>query len=340
MSKGLNDSEPRGQVTRVLCTIIGCGVIGTSIADGLQAAGGDTQRTSPVTHHYRIRLVTRSEHQIADLQHRYPGSLITSCIRNMSLWEALPCHEEFDLHAVLICTQPQFTRDVCADLKAIYASAPHLDTDDLAVKQSMVSSSSLLSSWPKTVLQIPTVFVTACPGIRIETLASWLPQNAAIVRTMPNTPACIRQGATAAFAGPTVSAIAGAAEAVAALIRHVSPSLCFVPTEDLLDVAASVSGSAPAYIFTLMQAMVEAGVRRGLPPDIADSLVKQSALGAAGLAMQTGQVGCLGVLTKNVCVPGGSTYQAMVVLQEEGFVSAVDKAIGVSFTANRAMGNN
>ncbi|ELQ33677.1 pyrroline-5-carboxylate reductase [Pyricularia oryzae] len=340
MSKAMNDSEPRGHVTRVMCTIIGCGVIGTSIADGLQAAGGDTQGTVPPTHQYRIRLVTRSEHHIADLQHRYPGSLITSCIRNMSLWGALPRHEVFGLHVVLICTQPQFTRDVCVDLRAIYASAKHLNTDDPAVKQSMVSSSSLLSSWPKTVLEIPTVFVTACPGIRVKTLASWLPQNAAIVRTMPNTPACIRQGATAAFAGPTVTAIPGAAEAVAALIRHVSPSLCFVPTEDLLDVAASVSGSAPAYIFTLMQAMVEAGVRRGLPPDIAASLVKQSAFGSAGLALQTGQLGCLEKLTSDVCVPGGSTSQAMMVLHEEGFVSAVDRAIGVSLAANRAMSNN
>ncbi|KAM7190122.1 Pyrroline-5-carboxylate reductase dimerization domain containing protein [Naviculisporaceae sp. PSN 640] len=298
--------------TSIGCTIIGGGVIGTSLADGL--LGSMSSKTTTNTT-YHVRITTRRGDHAANLRQQYPKFFVTQNNRDPALWGAQAtwpsCTTALSLHIILICTQPQYTKDVCSDLVSV------LDGE------------------------IPTVVVTVCPGISVATLESWLPLGSAIVRTMPNTPVCVAEGATAAFANESAMARPETVAAVTNLFRLMSPAVCFVPEEGLMDVAASVSGSAPAYVFTLLESLVEAGVRRGLPRDIAVALVTQSGFGSAFLALKGigGNSHSLQGLIENVCVPGGSTERAMAALRRKDFAGAVDEGVHVSFLANRAMGD-
>lgn len=205
----------------VALTFIGGGVLATSIIDGLRdyekIAKSDDIR-------YEISITTRREEHADDLRQRYPDLLITTDNRNPRLWKApssLDCRnghcdgEETSpsKSIVLICTQPQFTSKVCEDIR------------------------SAIKLWPRT--SCPVV-VTMCPGITTQQLQTWLKQHLPIVRTMPNTPVSERQGATAMFANSLVSE--HDIEQVMNLFRPISPAVCRLPQEELLDVAASVSG--------------------------------------------------------------------------------------------------
>lgn len=216
--------------TSIGVTIIGGGVIGTSLADGLIGSMQSTKSNPlPDTNTtYHVRITTRRGEHAVDLRRRYPNFFITKNNRDSLLWgpqATWPCLSSAgtggipSLHIILICTQPQYTQSVCTDLQAISKG-----------------------SW-----QIPTVIVTVCPGILVSTLESWLPTGSSIVRTMPNTPVCVAEGATAAFANAVAMARPETVTAVTDLFRLMSPAVCFVPEEDLMDVAASVSG----YVTTL-----------------------------------------------------------------------------------------
>ncbi|KAM7211691.1 pyrroline-5-carboxylate reductase [Rhypophila decipiens] len=302
-------------------TIIGGGVIGTSLADGLLGSMQSTKSNPlPETNTtYHVRITTRRGEHTADLRRRYPNFFITKNNRDSLLWGPQATWPSLSssagtggipsLHIILICTQPQYTQSVCTDLQSVTKG-----------------------SW-----QIPTVVVTVCPGILVSTLESWLPIGSSIVRTMPNTPVCVAEGATAAFANGAAMACPESVTAVTDLFRLMSPAVCFVPEEDLMDVAASVSGSAPAYIFTLLEALVEAGVKRGLSRDLAVALVTQSGFGSALLALK-GEDSLQGLI-ENVCVPGGSTERAMAALRQRDFAGGVDDGVEVSWRANRAMGD-
>ncbi|KAK3321889.1 pyrroline-5-carboxylate reductase [Apodospora peruviana] len=302
------------QSSSIGCTIIGGGVIGTSLADGLLGASVANSKTKPASTNtiYHVRLTTRRGDHAAELRKRYPDFFVTKNNRDSALWgpHAWPLSSVPAVHVVLICTQPQYTQDVCDDLRA---------------------AAKLVTT------KIPTVFVTVCPGISVATLESWLPQGAGIVRTMPNTPVCVAEGATAAFANGAAKSRPETVAAVTEMFHLMSPAVCFVPEEGLMDVAASVSGSAPAYVFTLLESMVEAGVRRGLPRDLAVALVTQSGFGSALLALKGDN--SLRGLVENVCVPGGSTERAMDALRRRDFAGAVDDGVEVSLRANRAMGH-
>jgi pyrroline-5-carboxylate reductase len=134
------------------------------------------------------------------------------------LWEIVK-DDKFVAHIILICTKPQSTLDVCDSIRVAYENAP-------------------------TPCILPTV-VTMCPGITISKLESWLsPQNHpkpfTVVRTMPNTPVSIRQGATALIASQ--HATTAEVDGVIALFRVFSPCVEILHAESLLDVAAAVSG--------------------------------------------------------------------------------------------------
>jgi pyrroline-5-carboxylate reductase len=93
--------------------------------------------------------------------------------------------------------------------------------------------------------------------------------------------------------------------------------------------------SGPAYIYKAMAALIQAGIERGLPQRTAEALVRQSALGAAFLAVDEPRH--MQDLVNDVCVPGGSTEKAMGVLEGAGFSEVVSKAVEKSLQANRAM---
>jgi pyrroline-5-carboxylate reductase len=156
-----------------------------------------------------------------------------------------------------------------------------------------------------------TLFVSVAAGTPIATFEAALGPGTRIVRAMPNTPAAIGQGITAivgnAAAGPEDLAMAEALlTAVGQVVR--------LEDEDQIDAVTGVSGSGPAYVFHMIDALAEAGVAEGLPPDLAMALAKATVAGAGALAMSADETP--EQLRRNVTSPNGTTQAGLEVLMD------------------------
>ena len=166
------------------------------------------------------------------------------------------------------------------------------------------------------------VAISIAAGITLAGLEKNLGENAAIVRCMPNTPALLRQGATAMFANARATpAQRRHAEAILGAVGDV----CWVPEEKLLDAVTALSGSGPAYFFYLLEAMIAAGESLGLSPQISRRLALQTGVGAARMAMES-DAGP-GELRRRVSSPGGTTERAIETFQNAGFEGIVRNAL-------------
>jgi len=165
-------------------------------------------------------------------------------------------------------------------------------------------------------------------GKPIRFFADALGGDAAIVRAMPNTPAAIGHGMTVAAANDAVSA--AQKEQAEKLLSAVGEFL-WAEDEKLLDPVTAVSGSGPAYIFLLIEAMAAAGAKLGLPEDMAVTLARQTVIGAAALAAESADTPAA-TLRENVTSPGGTTAAALAVLMrgENGIQSLFDEALAAA----------
>lgn len=176
------------------------------------------------------------------------------------------------------------------------------------------------------------IWVSIAAGIPLAALTDALPRGARVVRTMPNTPALVRAGATAYFPAPEVSA------ADLLLVEQVLGAAGWVwraPNEDLLDAVTGLSGSGPAYVFLFLEALADAGVRQGLPRDAAQALAIRTVLGSAQLALETGAHP--GVLKDQVTSPGGTTIAGLERLEAGGVRAAVYDAVRAATERSRAL---
>ena len=177
------------------------------------------------------------------------------------------------------------------------------------------------------------LWISIAAGIPIARLASGLGGDARIVRAMPNTPALVGAGATAicanVHAGPEDR---GAARALFDCVGLTWEA----PTEDLLDPVTGLSGSGPAYVFLLMEALIEAGLANGLPADAARELSLQTVLGAARLALETGREP--GDLRAQVAVPGGTTHAGLERLEAGRFRETLIDAVTAATARSRELG--
>lgn len=167
-----------------------------------------------------------------------------------------------------------------------------------------------------------TLVLSIAAGIRCETLGHWLGSDTPIVRTMPNTPALIQCGATALFATPGVSS---AQRDMAESIMRSAGLTVWLEDEDQMDAVTALSGSGPAYFFLFMEAMEAAGMDLGLPADIAHLLTMQTALGAARMVMESAEDPAL--LRQRVTSPGGTTEQALHVMEQAGLRQTIQQAL-------------
>jgi pyrroline-5-carboxylate reductase len=142
-----------------------------------------------------------------------------------------------------------------------------------------------------------------------------------VVRAMPNTPALVREGVTGIAAG----AYAGAEDLEAARTVLGAVGAVRIMDESLLDAVTAVSGTGPAYVFLLAEALTEAAMREGLSRDIAESFVHQTIRGAGHLLTGTGKSPA--ELRYEVTSPGGTTAAAVHVLEERGFRALVEDAV-------------
>ena len=203
--------------------------------------------------------------------------------------------------AWLLAVKPQVIHAVCSDLAAMAQS------------------------------QRPVVLSIAA-GITAAQLDRWLGGGVAVVRAMPNTPALLGVGITGLFANAATGAQQRAD--AADLLGAVGPTV-WVDDEDLINAVTAVSGSGPAYVFLLAEAMQAAGVAQGLPADAARALVAQTLLGAATMLTRLDEPA--EVLRKRVTSPGGTTQAAIEVFEAGGFHDLVDRALAAAAERGRQL---
>ncbi|EJN21584.1 pyrroline-5-carboxylate reductase [Pseudomonas sp. GM78] len=166
--------------------------------------------------------------------------------------------------------------------------------------------------------------VSIAAGITCASMNNWLGAQP-IVRCMPNTPALLRQGVSGLFA--TAQVTTEQRQQAQELLSAVGIAL-WLDEEQQLDAVTAVSGSGPAYFFLLIEAMTAAGVKLGLPADIAAQLTLQTALGAAHMAVSSDVDAA--ELRRRVTSPAGTTEAAIKSFQANGFEALVEKALGAA----------
>lgn len=153
-----------------------------------------------------------------------------------------------------------------------------------------------------------------------------------VVRAMPNTPALVREGVTGV--APGSHAGTGHLDVAREILGAVGRVK--IMEEGLMDAVTAVSGTGPAYVFLLAEALTEAAMREGLPRDVAESFVYQTIRGAGHLLTETGKTPAQ--LRREVTSPGGTTAAAIHVLEEKGFRAVVEDAVRAAAERARELG--
>lgn len=178
-----------------------------------------------------------------------------------------------------------------------------------------------------------TVFLSVAAGRTVDSFERHLGADAAIVRTIPNTPAAVGRGMTVLFANARVDP--AQRDACDELLRGVGET-GWVEKESLIDAATAVSGSGPAYVFYLIECLAHAGVSAGLPRDLAMRLAEATVSGAGELARQSDEPA--EQLRKNVTSPGGTTQAALdVLMAEDGLAPLMRRAVAAAAARSREL---
>ncbi len=176
------------------------------------------------------------------------------------------------------------------------------------------------------------LLVSIVAGVTSRVLESYFSGSPHVVRAMPNTPALVGAGATALCGGRF--ATGDDLDAALELFRDVG--IAHIVAESQMDAVTGLSGSGPAYVYTIIEALAAGGVLEGLPIDTALSLAAQTVLGAVCLVQESGEHPAQ--LRDRVCSPGGTTIAAVKVLEEQGLRSALINAVAVAARRSRELG--
>jgi pyrroline-5-carboxylate reductase len=179
--------------------------------------------------------------------------------------------------------------------------------------------------------QSPLV-VSIAAGITSAQLDRWLGGGQAVVRAMPNTPALLGAGATGLYANPAVDA---SRRALAGRLLAAAGSTTWIDDEAAMDAVTALSGSGPAYVFLLAEAMQAAGQAQGLDADAARALALQTIFGAARMLIESGEPA--DVLRQRVTSPGGTTQAALEAFEAGGFRALVGDAIAAATRRGREL---
>lgn len=177
------------------------------------------------------------------------------------------------------------------------------------------------------------LMISIAAGVTMDALAAGLgPDDRRLVRVMPNTPALLGAGASGYCLGP--STLPGDEVTVKLCLDAVGKSFC-VP-EHLLDAVTGLSGSGPAFVYLMIEALSDGGVRVGLPRDVATALAAQTVLGSARMVLETGLHP--GVLKDQVTSPGGTTIAGLHALERGGVRAALMNAVEAATERSRELG--
>jgi pyrroline-5-carboxylate reductase len=206
-----------------------------------------------------------------------------------------------DAEVVLVAVKPQIMEDVLPGVASLKSSRP--------------------------------LVISVAAGKTIATFARHFGEDAAIIRSIPNTPAAVGRGITAIAANRNVSA---AQLSLATGLLSAIGEVVTVPDETFIDAATAVSGSGPAYVFYLTECLAAAGVSAGLPQEVAIKLARATVAGAGELMRVTGQPA--ETLRQNVTSPKGTTYAALQVLMaDDGLDPLMRKAVDAATRRSREL---
>lgn len=176
--------------------------------------------------------------------------------------------------------------------------------------------------------------VSIAAGQSLTRISAGLPPETRLVRVMPNTPCLVGEGAIAFAMGPHCRP--GDAQLVQTLLA--TTGLAVEVPEKLLDAVTGLSGSGPAYVYQIIEALSDGGVRMGLPRDVATRLAAQTVLGAAQMVLATGQHP--GQLKDAVTSPGGTTIAGLHELERGGLRGILMDAVEAATERSRELGQS
>lgn len=178
------------------------------------------------------------------------------------------------------------------------------------------------------------MFLSIAAGLPLAWFAARLGEATPIVRAMPNTPAAVGRGIAALIANPAGEAALPLAEALLAAVGQTVR----LAAESQMDAVTAVSGSGPAYVFHLIEALAAAGEAQGLAPDLAMTLARATVVGAGALAHVSPETA--ETLRVNVTSPGGTTAAALAVLMDDktGLPPLMARAVAAAAARSKALG--
>lgn len=238
--------------------------------------------------------------------------------------------------ALVYVVDPQPAADMKADLEkhkiALNPSAmPAPKIVLLAVKPQILKPA--LAAISRHV-EKDTLVISILAGVTLGALDAGLPPRTSIVRTMPNTPAAIGRGVTALVANAEVTL---EQKSIAGHLLEAAGDIAWLGDENLMDAVTAVSGSGPAYVFYLAEALTHAGVKAGLPPDLAAKLASATISGSGEL-MRLSDLSPE-TLRKHVTSQGGTTAAALEVLMApDGLSWLIDQAVHAAAERSRELG--
>jgi pyrroline-5-carboxylate reductase len=176
------------------------------------------------------------------------------------------------------------------------------------------------------------LLISIAAGVPLARLAALAGPKCRLIRVMPNTPCLVRAGASGFAVGPN------ATPSDAALVKRMleTVGVAFELSEGQLDAATGLSGSGPAYVYQVIEALSDGGVRMGLAREVATTLAAQTVLGAAKMVLETGRHP--GELKDMVTSPGGTTIAGLAVLESRGVRGAFLAAVEAATLRSRELG--
>jgi pyrroline-5-carboxylate reductase len=175
------------------------------------------------------------------------------------------------------------------------------------------------------------LIISIVAGVTLEYLSNYFPKGTPVVRVMPNTPCLVGQGISAIAIGASVGKDEQAtAEGILASVGKV-----LVMSESMLDAVTALSGSGPAYAYLILESLIDAGVRVGLPRDISKELVLQTMSGSIAMVRETEKHPAQ--LKDMVTSPGGTTVAALEVLEKSGLRGTLIEAVRAAWERSKEL---
>lgn len=225
----------------------------------------------------------------------------------------------------IICSNR--TKEKLENIHTKYGVLTSLNNSEVAEKSDVLVLSVKPGTYPEVINEIRekvkenVIIISIGAGIKIDKVKELFAREIKIVRAMPNTPALVGEGMTALSPCPSVE------PSELELICNIFNSLgrSEIVPEKLMDVVTAISGSSPAFIFMIIEAMADGAVREGMPREKAYTFASQAVLGSAKMVLETKEHP--GKLKDMVTSPGGTTIEGLATLEEKGIRASFIEAI-------------